>query len=244
MDDWVGNEMARRTVLGLFVGGTATLLAGCGPSESRYRQKITIEVETPSGVKKGSSVIEVAFAAKSKVLEYIPGNSFSVHGEAVAVDVAPGKTLFALLSQPPERGSDTSWYQAMLFGDALRAGAISEPPLTLPGHGLDVHRVIGNSRAKLTLPPQLYPLLVTFTDLADPKSIERVAPADLAAAFGSGYVLRCIAVEVTDDAVTTGIEKRLATLGIEPDHGLDRRLGVTATPTLAQQLGYGDFVRL
>lgn len=126
--------MARRTVLGLFAGGTAALLAGCGASESRYRQKITIEVEIPSGVKMGSSVIEVAFAAKAKALKYIPGNGFSAPREAVAVDIAPGQTLFALLSQSPERGSDMSWYQAILFGDALHAGAISEPPLTLPGN--------------------------------------------------------------------------------------------------------------
>jgi hypothetical protein len=55
-------------------------------------------------------------------------------------------------------------------------------------------------------------MLVTFGDLADPTSVARVDPDDLASTFGEGVRLRRITVELTDDLVTTGIEKRLGWL--------------------------------
>ena len=41
------------------------------------------------------------------------------------------------------------------------------------------------------------------------QAVQRVDPANLAASFGPGIRLKRITVEVTDDDVTTGIEKRL-----------------------------------
>jgi hypothetical protein len=61
--------------------------------------------------------------------------------------------------------------------------------------------------------PENYPLLVTFTDTNDPKSVQRVDPANLAASFGVGVRLKRIVVEKTDEAVTVGIRERLGWLG-------------------------------
>jgi hypothetical protein len=74
---------------------------------------------------------------------------------------------------------------------------------------------------KLDLPQWLYPLLVTFGDINDPKSVQRVDPANLAASFGPGIRLKRITVEVTDDDVTSGIEKRLRWFGGYKDRQLD-----------------------
>jgi hypothetical protein len=52
-------------------------------------------------------------------------------------------------------------------------------------------------------------MLVRFGDIADPKTVAKVDPDDLAASFGKGVTLRRITVERTKDKVTTGIEKRL-----------------------------------
>lgn len=54
-----------------------------------------------------------------------------------------------------------------------------------------------------------YPMLVTFSDLGDPASVERVDPDDLAASFGDGVRLKRVTVQMTDDPVTTGITTRL-----------------------------------
>jgi hypothetical protein len=55
-------------------------------------------------------------------------------------------------------------------------------------------------------------MLVRFRDIADPTSVEKVDPDNLAASFGEGVKLRRITVQLTDDPVTTGIEKRLGWL--------------------------------
>lgn len=65
-------------------------------------------------------------------------------------------------------------------------------------------------RASAPLVRERYPLLVTFDDINDPKSIKRVDPDDLVATFGPGYSLKSITLEITDEPVTTGeLEKVL-----------------------------------
>ena len=66
-----------------------------------------------------------------------------------------------------------------------------------------------------------WPMLVTFRDVRDPTSVERVDPAALDKSFGPGVRLRRITVAVTDDPVTTGIEKRLGWLPKFWDRMLD-----------------------
>jgi hypothetical protein len=50
-----------------------------------------------------------------------------------------------------------------------------------------------------TLDPDNYPLLVTFKENDDPKSVRRVNPDDLAAVFGAGHSLGAITMEITDE---------------------------------------------
>jgi hypothetical protein len=54
------------------------------------------------------------------------------------------------------------------------------------------------------LEPDNLPLLVTFDDVTDPKSVKLVDPANLAGTFGSGFALKSITVEITDETVTEG----------------------------------------
>ena len=75
----------------------ALALAACGSNE-RMRYKMIVEVETPAGVKSGHAVREVRYIPKSGTFFAEGSVSWKMRGEAVAVDIAPGKTLFALLS--------------------------------------------------------------------------------------------------------------------------------------------------
>ena len=77
------------------------------------------------------------------------------------------------------------------------------PERTVPRHFSRADRV--NKRSA-------YPMLVTFGDLDDPTSVERVDPDELAATFGEGVRLKRITVQVTDDPVTSGIGQRLGWL--------------------------------
>ena len=90
--------MGRRGVMGAMVlGGAAVVLSGCSlnPDEmdflwqKPYYAKLQVEIDTPRGVKSGASVIEVTWDKANK--------GFKVRGEAVAVDLPGGQTVFALL---------------------------------------------------------------------------------------------------------------------------------------------------
>lgn len=206
--------MARRGVIGLLAGATTLVLTGCGllfPSD-RLRQKITVEVETPAGLRSGSSVVETE-VRKGKSWGDASGTTFKLEGEAVAVDLPGGRTLFALLRGGGDTQGDAAAYQTRLLYEALNAGAAASVPVEVEGMNVMQARAAAKSaEVSLILPEKLYPMLVTFADNSDPKSVERVAPALLAATFGPGVRLRRITVEVTDDDVTTGIEKRMGWL--------------------------------
>ena len=94
------------------------------------------------------------------------------------------------------------------------------------------------------LPRNAYPMLVTFGALAHkPTSVVRVDPDDLAATFGEGVWLERIVVRMTSEPVTMSLGERLGRMGVVPNQSLDRDFQATATPTLAQILGYRDFVQ-
>lgn len=228
--------IARRGFFGVVVGGAVALLGACGMSGGdTYRFKMTLEVDTPEGVKSGSSVYEVEAKNVAALTPGGVGLQVNVRGEAIAVDLPEGRTVFALLKAVNANGHDDLGYTSMVALDPLfRWDYVESAERIATGVGL-------TSPAEVL--PENYPMLVTFTDIDDPKSVQRVDPANLAASFGPGTHLKRITVEVTDDDVTTGIEKRLRWLSQSDDGGLDPTMGVTAAPTLAQQLSFLDFRR-
>src|SRR5687767_14049302 len=84
------------------VAGVALLLATYGYGllgVERYRYKMTVEVETPQGVKSGYAVREIAIRTVPPIpMHGEDRGGVGVTGQAVAVDFASGKTLFALLA--------------------------------------------------------------------------------------------------------------------------------------------------
>ena len=215
-----------RNVLALLMAamGTTTLL-GCGVSGYRlpdYRYRLTVEVETPEGLRAGSSVIEVKTAVAGRNSIPTPGVvSHRVRGQAVAVDLGARGVLFALL-----RSDDNSdWASNVMyrmvpkiprvhdangkfdsdrdfeaqFAAMLKHQDAIELPATFTDQG---H--LKNQSAR--------PLLVRFRNISDPATVEQVKQDNLAASFGSGVKLKRITVQLTDDSVTTGIEKKLGWL--------------------------------
>lgn len=195
--------MARRVVLGVLAGSAIALLGGCGliGNSISYRYRLTVEVETPEGLKTGSSVIEVTVTEQKG----INGSHLDVKmkGEAVAVDLPGGQTLFALLDKAASAPTDAVEEQLGLLpvdsnwrDTARRIKAqtdVFELPRSITVRGKDV---------------ATYPTLVYFRDLSDPRSVETVLPTNLASSFGLGVRLKRITIQVTDDEVTEGIEKR------------------------------------
>ena len=106
--------MARRMVIGLLAAGATVVLGGCGllSSSYNYRYRITIEVETPQGLRTGSAVQETLVGKSNIDLGDLSGKrGMRTRGEAVAVDLPGGKVLFALLPDPNQTQAvlDPDW---------------------------------------------------------------------------------------------------------------------------------------
>lgn len=212
----------------------ALLLAGCSDAPS-YQYRITVEVDTPQGLRSGSSVWETTAWQGSG----IPDSAIRSRekGEAVAVDL-PNGTLFALL-RDPELGWD--------YATGLVEGHLSVHPGSDAVMGKDWkenRRRIANAKPAFELYPDEYPLLVRFQDVGVPASIEQVNPNDLAASFGPGVRLRRITVAVTDERSNLGaIRDRLPWLN---DDNSDKRMKADFSPTdwsFSAKVRHGDFVR-
>jgi hypothetical protein len=188
-------------MLAAVMAGVATLLAGCSmfPDVHTYRYRLTVEVETPKGIRSGSSVIESS-ASESKGLNGSQVHS-ELHGEAVAIDMPDGGTLFALL----DAGEGTAPFAAAAYREILPKSVIIE------NSGWKVeHDAIEHQTVAADVPPKYYPIFVRFTDIKDPASVVKVDPAHLERDYGAGVRLKRVFVQITDDDVTTGIEKRFS----------------------------------
>ena len=207
--------------------------------EMRYR--LTVEVETPEGLRTGSSVIATKWALASKRWGPLGGTSGDAWGEAVAVDLGRRGTLFVLLNGadgedwaiygPGPGVSPLTFTQRKALRDRhpdaefdpvtdfhMRYAAGLKGPKVVP-RWLDPYSNTPNK------PRSGYPLMVRFRDPALPKTVEAVDPDRLDAVFGKGVKLRRLVKETTDDAVTRGIEQRLpwvrmpAERSLKPGHG-------------------------
>ncbi|RWC64201.1 hypothetical protein [Mesorhizobium sp.] len=161
-------------------------MAGCNPFPKtwQWNQKLTIEVETPQGTARGSAVTHVIWQEANPVGNY----PSSYNGEATVVEVLPGRYLFALL------GEGTRYVALRAFAKEIGGTSIT------PTGFAAVSRVRGTEE----IPRKYYPLLVTFTDIADPKTVTKVDPDNLATSFGTGVAVKRITLEITDEKVTDG----------------------------------------
>lgn len=189
-----------------------------------YRFKITLSVETPEGLKSGSSVMEVRTRRYPAwtTLGQSTGDSH-LTGQAVFVDLGPtrdGKpqNLVALLTLGA-RGENPNLH--FLPGEAFEPlwkqrqaspgfrGASSELPKLPPG-------------TKAELRGKLIPTLVTFEDMNDPKTARVVQPDGFTKVFGAGVTLQSATIEIVPagtwpltllgvggEPVTQGIERKL-----------------------------------
>ena len=179
-------------------------LSGCigKPALPDYRYRLTVEVETPWGLRTGSSVIQVASHVASKYALRPGFVTTQIKGEAAAVDLPGGKVLFALLTKPDRAdGADSYAFDAL----------ISQPWSGGEEYIRDVNALVARHDVGV-LPAKDYPLLVTFGDTKNVTTITRVEPTDLSKHFGNGVRLRRITIQITDQPVTQSIERRLTWL--------------------------------
>ena len=202
------------------------VLTGCKGYE--WRQKMTVTVDTPNGPVSGASVM--TFRLSDQRSAFNPpearGVSFNLSGEAVVVQVAPGRYLFALLKGVPSLAERL--YPKM---DTIESAKLMDKGVVSPA-------------TEVTLLSSEYPLLVTFDDINDPASVKRVDPANLEATFGPGYRLNGITLSLTKEPVTKGkVEEVLGWLSPYPEPKLSPQTGRTTDIPFSRKVSHGDFIR-
>ena len=217
----------RRGALGLMGGMATFVLSGCGMfgGSSTYRFRMTVEVDTPQGLKTGSSVYEVwATTNNTRLLPEEHARDWRVKGEAVAVDLGGRQFVFALLKTGAIQG-DLAGLSMTALDPAFHNDIVESAARIAGGDG---------TRARADVARKDWPMLVRFGDINDPKSVEAVDPDRIG--------VKRIWVETTKDDVTTGIEKRLGWLPNQQGSFV-RRLSVPdpTNPPIAAILNKRDF---
>jgi hypothetical protein len=169
-------------------------------SEDRVRFRLTYTIETPDGEKTASHVLETS---RWQGGGFTGRYSYGYRGEAAIIDLGAGKLLFALLR--PSQGSASPdrimWLPEQAYWSELRAQCRANPT---PGSYCNIQDGDVSAFKLRQLEARHYPMLVTFDDINDPKTVKLVDPANLAATFGDGFSLKSITIEITDEKVTEG----------------------------------------
>lgn len=199
------------------------------------RYRLTLEAEVDGKPVSGSGVIEARYGSQPRISPEAGRLTESVRGEAVALDLGERGVLFALLKE----GKDASFRPEALplyaFGRITLKDAAG-------------FRAVSALRGRTEIPFDKLWLLVRFRDIDDPRSVEAVDPNDLAKSFGTGVNLMRATIEMTDDPVTTGIEKllppwfaelRQKKASLDGDTSIARFIKAP----LANQIGTGYFKR-
>ena len=170
-----------------------------------HRFRLTVEVETPQGVRSGSSVVEVERKDQRWILIAQGRYVFRVRGEAVFVDLGEGRNLVALMGFGPL--AENTDQMISLWVEAYGQYKWDE----------DVWSGRTKLRGPVELRPPLIPTLATFSDPSDPKTARIVWPDELEEVFGPGVRFKRAWLEMTGDPVTKEIEQKLPMVRIHRD---------------------------
>jgi hypothetical protein len=219
--------MTRRLVSGLLLVGGVALVSKCAPDPHQIRYRLTLEVETPEGLRTGSGVIEHFVRWNDGILRGLgagPGLAIATLGEAVIVDLGPRGLLLCALTR------DLANFKSQ---DELLLPAIfpfSEWGGSIENYGAFLRRLESRQPTR-DVPFEVLPLLARFRAPMDPTSAERVQPGNLAASFGAGIRLRRVTAQITDDPVSPpAITRKMPWISelqgsIAHTYGLERPLG-------------------
>lgn len=235
--------MIRLTAKALVCAGIAALTAGCGPQSAEVRYRMTVDIDDNGVMRSGSSIWSASVRRPTLGLGSAYDSSFK--GEAVAVELNDGRYAFALLVAG--NGSDyASAVPLVLFGDSARERHGRPRKFMPPDHILDMQEIAARVGEVAPIDcretPAICPMLVTFANPQDPKSVVSLA-GEAGGLKSNRIVVTGISVEITRAPVTDRIRPILSRIGIAEDRSLDNDFHATTSPTLTQRLNYSAFRR-
>jgi hypothetical protein len=167
-----------------------------------HKYRLTIEVETPQGIKSAAGVMAV-----TPDRGYSRRGRTQTSGDALFVDLGNGGNLVALLAHRDNKlDLDGVNYVALRAYGAAR------------GQRMPFNEM-SSARGIVPVTGELIPILATFTDPADPSTMRIVPSNDLAGSLGPGFRLRDVVAEVVPNGFWPldfgGVLGEPATRGIE-----------------------------
>ncbi len=213
-------RISKRWKIALGIVGALWLAGWLFFPSAWLKYKISIDVDDNGVARHGEGVIGVLIASQGPLLI---GNSpqwaIGAKGEAFAVDLGERGTMFVLLTADSARGNRSNAIPPLATAGAGRGALYSYFGFVAPvSNGLFSLGKIESfawSGARVDLPAHGLPMIVRFRDEKDPTTVERVDPDHLDASFGPGVKITAARVELTNEWITTGIEKKLPWLANE-----------------------------
>lgn len=202
-----------------------------------WRQKLTIVVSKPTGEVSGSAVTEVTYfpVRKPGGIRKKIGLKSRVVGEAVVVEVLPGRFLFASLCDAEAYPRGACFWVWSAFGMSETTSVkramerLKSAPLNQP----------------TALPAEAWPVMITFDDISRQETARIIADNRRAAyTFGEGVRLKTVTLEITQAAITQNrIEKVLKWMP-KAREGSDLPQIEFLESTFQHKLTEKDFIRL
>lgn len=164
------------------------ILSGCEffiPKTWKY--KVTVEVETPSGLKTGSAIRHIK--ARRELAGFLGQGvvHYQTYGEAVVVDLDQYGTLFVLIDE----------FDYQLLFEAFNIN-FADPSASI-SYFADLPVGTRGETTKFLVP------FVTFENLSDLTTVKGAAPPVMKKVFGEGVKFKKITIEITDLPITEGI---------------------------------------
>lgn len=221
-------------------------VAGCSRALPTYRYRMTVDVQTPEGVKHGSSVIEIRNVDKGRGFPgpEAGGIDQTVVGEAVPISLPHGATIYALLTRPGDE-QYAARLMTRLHSDLSRSRPFDEFLRQLPTRRAETNlpRLI-DPVAPDRGPQPFWPMFVTFVDNRRPGTVREIDPTGFSLPDGEKVFVRNITVQMTDDRPAFQISRFLPWVD-DPKYGYlsGREISLEQSNVLADKLSLSAFKR-
>ena len=211
------------------VFNTQSIYSWKQPFSLRYR--LTINIQTPEGIKTGSTVQEVFYPPADTENIYNPYNQGIPRGEAAYIDLGERGVIFAIMPDPPNAKNKFFGLIQTVFPTVPTVYDQSRYQEILQ-HYNDLGGV------KDEVPPELYPMFVYFKDINDLKTFElvykrkegsrrdmREVEVDrLEEIFGKGVKIKNMILEMTDDPLEWKLDDKLKWIEVTEEGEITRLL--------------------
>lgn len=202
-----------------------------------YRLDVTFEVD---GVPVTGSSVQKLVVYRVRGIGHNKA-SWHTYGEAVRVDLPGHGAVYVLMTTPTPDGTYTFSTKGRF--DFLVSWACKLKEQRGDRSWDDFVRMVGQVSGECKVPDQYVPLMVRFIDETKPTSVQRIHPNEREKSTGKKVRFVGAKIEVTDEPLTSGIDKHLHWLTEKSEKRLTPGYTGSENPSLPDTLKHSYFWR-